>query len=154
MSAVLQSQPILRTMTLVDVDAVMDIEKGSYEFPWTHGIFCDCLRVGYDCVVYEIDGYIVAYAVMSMGAGEAHILTLVVEQEFRGQGIGKLMLAHLLTVAGKNSVDTVLLEVRPSNHVAISLYQGLGFNEVGIRPKYYPSRRGREDAMIMALALT
>lgn len=153
MSAVLQSQSSLRPMTLMDVESVMCIEKASYEFPWTHGIFCDCLRVGYVCLVYEIDGVITAYAVMSMGAGEAHILTLVVQHAYRGQGIGKMMMSHLLTVAGKNNVDTVLLEVRPSNHVAISLYQGLGFNEVGIRPKYYPSRRGREDAMIMALAL-
>lgn len=153
MSAVLQPHIILRPMSESDLDAVMQIEEASYEYPWTYGIFRDCLRVGYACWVYEIADEIIAYGVMSMGAGEAHILTLVVHNKYRGQGLGRMMLAHLLTIAGKHKIDTVLLEVRPSNHPAISLYQSMGFNEVGVRSKYYPARHGREDAIIMALAI-
>ncbi|MBI3562567.1 MAG: ribosomal protein S18-alanine N-acetyltransferase [Gammaproteobacteria bacterium] len=153
MSAVLQPQFVLRPMLSTDLEAIVLIEESSYDFPWSYGIFRDCLQVGYSCWVYEVNHRVIAYGVMSQGAGEAHILTLVVREDYRGQGIGRLLLSHLLTLAGQCEVDTVLLEVRPSNHVAISLYQSMGFNEVGVRLNYYPALRGRENAMIMALAL-
>jgi len=154
MSAVLQPRTELRPMIEADLDEVLAIEENSYDFPWTYGIFRDCLHVDYPCWVYEINDEIIAYGVMSVGGGEAHILTLVVRHDYRGQGVGRMLLAHLLTVAGQAKVDTVLLEVRPSNHVAISLYQDMGFNEIGLRPNYYPASHGRENAIIMALALS
>ena len=152
MSAVLQSHEVLRPMTGQDLDAVMQIEQETYHFPWTRGIFQDCLRVGYGCWVYEVADKVQAYAVMSNGAGEAHILTLVVKKSARGCGIGKLMLRFMLDQARRYAVETVLLEVRPSNPVAIALYRNHGFNELGLRPNYYPSEDGREDALIMALS--
>lgn len=134
-----------------DLETIMSIEHDTYRFPWTQGIFRDCLHVGYSCWVYEGEVGIEAYGVMSMGAGEAHILTVVVYAFSRGKGLGKMMMQHLLHVAKVHKIHTVLLEVRPSNKVAIQLYHDLGFNEVGIRPNYYPAESGREDALIMAL---
>lgn len=134
-----------------DLEMVMNIEKDTYRYPWTRGIFRDCLNVGYSCWVYESESGIEAYGVMSLGAGEAHILTIVVYAFSRGKGIGKTMLSHLLQLAKGHKVSQVLLEVRPSNKIAINLYHALGFNEVGIRPNYYPADEGREDALIMAL---
>ena len=78
MSAVLTPRNGLRQMTEDDLETVVMIESASYPFPWSFGIFRDCLHVGYTCQVYEIDKEVVAYAVMSIGADEAHILTLVV----------------------------------------------------------------------------
>jgi ribosomal-protein-alanine N-acetyltransferase len=154
MSAILKPRIGIRPMTEDDLDDVMDIETATYQFPWTRGIFRDCLHVGYCCWVYEADGVIDVYGIMSVGAGEAHILTIVVREDSRGQGLGKMMLEHLLRIAEHYKVSTVLLEVRPSNKIAIQLYQNAGFNEVGIRPDYYPAEGGREDAVIMALPIT
>lgn len=134
-----------------DLETIMSIEQDTYRYPWTRGIFQDCLHVGYSCWVYESEAGIEAYGVMSMGAGEAHILTIVVYAFSRGKGLGKMMMMHLLHIARSYKVNSVLLEVRPSNKAAINLYHSLGFNEVGIRPNYYPAEHGREDALIMAL---
>ena len=54
-----------------DLPAVAAVERASYEFPWSEGIFRDCLRVGYLCRVAELEGAIIAYGVVAMGAGEA-----------------------------------------------------------------------------------
>jgi len=154
MSAILKPRLGVRPMTEDDLDQVMGIESQTYVFPWTRGIFRDCLHVGYCCWVYESGDDVEAYSVMSVGAGEAHILTIVVKESCRGQGLGKLMLELLLEIAQGHRVDTVLLEVRPSNKIAVSLYRNMGFNEVGLRPNYYPAVDGREDALIMALPIS
>lgn len=143
----------LRPMTEYDLPAVMDIELVVYPYPWTRGIFRDCLHVGYCCWVYEEQGKLQAYGVMSIGAGEAHILNLCVRPQSRRRGLARMMLAHLLDVARAHKADTSLLEVRPSNRPALRLYHDMGYNEVGTRKAYYPSDDGREDALIMARAL-
>ena len=143
----------LRPMLEADLDEVIAIEEQAYEFPWTRGIFHDCLHVGYSCWVYEESGQVQAYGVMSTGGGEAHILTVVVRKEARGRQLGRRVITHLLNTASKHNVDTVLLEVRPSNTIAVNLYESLGFSEIGIRKGYYPDKNGREDALIMGLDL-
>jgi len=154
MSAVLKPSCHVRPMSEDDLDDILAIEQATYQFPWTRGIFRDCLHVGYCCWVYVEDGTIKAYAVMSIGASEAHLLTIVVHPQFRGQGLGRMLVTHVLNMACSHGAETVLLEVRPSNDAAIQLYQQLGFNEVGIRPNYYPAPNGREDALIMALTFS
>lgn len=154
MSAVFDhSVPTFRSMCEEDLDAVMEIEHLGYGQPWTRGIFQDCLRVGYLCQVLEIDGVIHAYGVMSSGGGEAHVLNLCVRRQSQRQGLGRLMLRQLVDSARRLHVDLLLLEVRPSNRAALILYERMGFAEVGVRKNYYPAKRGREDALIMALPL-
>ena len=138
---------------MADLDAVMEIESSAYDFPWTQGIFRDCLRVGYCCWCYEIDGLIQGYGVMSVAAGESHILNISVRPESRRQGIGSKLMKHFLQLARRHDADTVMLEVRPSNKLAIKLYEKLGFNEIGVRRNYYPAHQGREDALLLALSL-
>jgi ribosomal-protein-alanine N-acetyltransferase len=140
-------------MSELDLDEVVGIEQVAYPFPWTRGIFEDCLRVGYACWVLEQAGAIVAYGVLSVAVGEAHILNLCVRPERQRQGHGRSLLRHLLGLARRHHADTALLEVRPSNRAALALYQRLGFNEVGMRRGYYPGERGREDALILAIDL-
>ena len=100
---------------MADLDAVMEIESSAYDFPWTQGIFRDCLRVGYCCWCYEIDGLIQGYGVMSVAAGESHILNISVRPESQRQGIGSKLMKHFLQLARRHDADTVMLEVRPSN---------------------------------------
>lgn len=140
-------------MTAEDINAVMQVEKTAYPYPWTKGIFADCLRVGYDCWVATLNQQIIAHAVISVAAGESHILNLAVDQSYQGQGIGKHLLNHLMDVARIKAADTMLLEVRPSNQAAIHLYESSGFNEIGSRKAYYPAPNGKEDALLFARQL-
>ncbi|HID48560.1 MAG TPA: ribosomal-protein-alanine N-acetyltransferase [Chromatiales bacterium] len=154
MSAVISTgQDGIRPMRQSDLDAVMAIETAIYPFPWTRGIFRDCIQVGYRCQVYQQAGEVRAYSVLSVAADEAHILTVCVHPDWQRQGLGRLMMEQMLEQAAQAGAEVVLLEVRPSNAGAIRLYHAMGFNEVGTRPDYYPAENGREDALIMARSL-
>lgn len=154
MSAVVQTPDLnIRPMTKEDLDTVMAIELSVYEYPWTKRIMADCLRVGYRCLVGEVDGTLAGYCIMSTGAGEAHILNLCVANEFQRRGLGKFLLTTMLDRAKDLDIENVFLEVRPTNYSAITLYEQLGFNEIGTRKDYYPAKNGREDAVILALNL-
>jgi len=132
---------------------VMQIENAVYAYPWTEGIFRDCLRAGYCCRVMCVAGRVVAYAVMSVAAGESHLLNLCVAPAHRRHGLARAMVGLLLDQAERQRAQMVFLEVRPSNQAALALYQDIGFAEVGLRANYYPAVTGREDAMVMARAL-
>ncbi|MCW5570903.1 MAG: ribosomal protein S18-alanine N-acetyltransferase [Steroidobacteraceae bacterium] len=136
-----------------DLARVSAVERESYSFPWSEGIFRDCLRVGYVCRVVEIGFDLVGYGVMSTGAGEAHILNLCVRETMRGRGIGRTLLRQLLDLAVEAGVEDAFLEVRPANLAAIRLYQSLGFVPVGVRRGYYQAAGGREDATVLRLDL-
>ena len=154
MSAVIKMSPgRIRNMTAADLDQVMAIETDIYDYPWTRGIFQDCMRVGYLCHVLEQDDGVKAYSVLSVGVAETHVLTLCVRPDSQRQGLGRMMMEHMLELASQAGAETMLLEVRPSNEAAIRLYHQLQFNEVGTRPDYYPSADGREDALIMGRSL-
>ena len=142
-----------RPMVEEDIPAILAIEESAYEFPWTRMIFQDCLRVGYCCWVLEVGRAITGYGVMSVGAGECHILNLCVEPRSQRCGYGRVILDYLLELAIKHNAEVAFLEVRPSNSAAKGLYASAEFNEVGLRRNYYPARHGREDAVIMARTL-
>jgi ribosomal-protein-alanine N-acetyltransferase len=103
--------------------------------------------------VAETDGRIDGHGIMMARAGEAHILNVCVDPRARRSGIASALLDQLLEVAVTAHADCAFLEVRPSNHGAIALYQRAGFHEVGRRPNYYPAPFGREDALVMARGL-
>ncbi|MHB8252578.1 MAG: ribosomal protein S18-alanine N-acetyltransferase [Acidiferrobacter sp.] len=140
----------LRMMGLEDLPFVMQVERLAYEFPWTDGIFRDCLRVGYCCRVLEDKGRFVGHGVMAVTAGECHLLNVCIHPHYQRRGLGRQLLIHLLDVARKGHAKVALLEVRRSNEAAYALYSELGFNEIGLRKNYYPGRRGREDALVLA----
>jgi len=142
-----------RAMMASDIPGVGAVERASYQFPWSEGIFRDCLRVGYLCRVAEQDGEVVAYGIVAMGAGEAHVLNLCVGERVRGRGIGRRMLMLLIERSVQAGVQDVFLEVRPSNLHAIALYQSFGFIEVGRRRDYYQAVGGREDALVLKLSI-
>ena len=145
-------------MTLDDLDAIMHIEPTIYSHPWTRGNFSDSLNSGYNAWVLLGDsGHIVGYALMMMVLDEAHLLNISVTKSQQKQGLGKLLLQHMMQQAQHLQAANMFLEVRVSNTQAIGLYEAIGFNEMAIRRAYYPNsavdKNGREDAILMGLAL-
>jgi ribosomal-protein-alanine N-acetyltransferase len=143
----------IRVMRPGDVLDVVTIEREAYQFPWSEGIFRDCLRVGYLCRVVVAGEQVVGYGVMSVGAGEAHVLNLCIATGYRCRGLARQLLLSLLECAAAAGAQEAFLEVRPSNTTAIRLYLALGFEQVGMRRGYYQAVNGREDAAVLKLAL-
>ena len=144
----------LRKMRVEDLPFISKIEAANYNFPWSEGIFKDCIKsVSYSCwVCCEMDT-IVGYSIVSMAGGEAHIMNICVDPEVQGLGVGSKLLENMIELA-TNKAETIFLEVRPSNKGAIALYEKRGFNEIGVRKGYYPTENGsREDAVMLALEL-
>ena len=137
-------------MSHEDIAQVSDIERRSYEFPWSHGVFRDCLLAGYQCFVLERDGIVAGYAILSIAAGEAHILNLCVDPKHRQLGYGEQLLDEILRKSQGSEVKEVFLEVRPSNETALALYRKKGFRQIASRPAYYQAQEGREDAAVLA----
>ena len=147
--------PFLRRMREDDLRAVMEIELRAYPWPWTPGNFRDCLRAGYPMWVLDSPGVgIRGYAVLSVQAGEAHLLNICIDPAAQSAGLGRRLLRAMRQVARGLGAERIFLEVRPSNPRAIALYHDEGFNEIGRRPRYYPAANGaREDALVMAMEL-
>jgi ribosomal-protein-alanine N-acetyltransferase len=153
MSASIRPFTQLRPMRPADLKAVAEVERSSYRFPWSIGIVRDCLLAGYQSQVFEVDGVIGGYSIMSAAGGEAHLLNLCIHPSYRGLGYGRRLLNAMLLRAEELGVERVFLEVRPSNFVAISLYRSSGFELIGTRPSYYQAEDGREDAVIFAATI-
>lgn len=150
----IQHVPVVaRTMSHDDLPQVSGIERKSYDFPWSHGVFRDCLLAGYGCIVLDRDDAIAGYGILSVAAGEAHILNLCVDPDFRRLGYGDRLLDEILSRARAAGVREIFLEVRPSNLPALSLYRKKGFRQVANRRAYYQARHGREDAAVLSLVL-
>ncbi|CAG0949907.1 diamine N-acetyltransferase [Methylophilaceae bacterium] len=140
-------------MQLSDLDAVMAIEPEIYAFPWTAGNFRDSLNAGHSCWVYEHGQSIIGYAVLMLVLDEAHLLNISIAKAAQGNGHGRALLDRMMEKAREHGALNLFLEVRVSNKVAIRLYENAGFNEMAIRRKYYPAENGREDAILMGMAL-
>lgn len=153
MSAVFKDDPRLAVMREGDLDAVLDIERAVYSHPWSRGNFQDSLRAGYQCRTWRTASGLVGYFVLAVAAGEAHLLNLSVAGGLQRRGHGSALLAQVLQMARDRDASTVFLEVRPTNDAAKALYGRFGFRQVGLRKAYYPAHQGREDALVLSLAL-
>lgn len=136
-----------------DVARVGALERRNYEFPWSEGIFRECLRAGYTCELVRHAGELIGYGVLQVGADEGHILNLCIDRGHQRQGFARLLLERLVARAAEAGASVVFLEVRPSNPRAVALYRRAGFNEIGLRRDYYEAAKGREDALVMARSL-
>ena len=144
----------IRPMHELDLPIIAAIEKSAYQFPWSEGIFRDCLRVGYICRVIDVAGDLGGYGIMSVGAGEAHILNVCIRDDYRSRGFARKVLLYLLERARGAGMSEAFLEVRPSNVAAARLYHSLGFEQVGVRRGYYQATVGREDAAVLRRVLS
>ena len=154
MSAVLKDDPArLEAMTAADLDEVTAVESAIYTHPWTRGNFADSLAAGYQCRTWRLGAELVGYFVLMAAAGEAHLLNLSIAAAHQRRGQGSRLLEEALQVARGLQARTLFLEVRPSNVAGLALYRRFGFEQVGVRAGYYPAHGGREDALVLSLAL-
>ena len=153
MSAVLAPGIEMAPMRAGDLDEVLAIEYRVYSFPWGRGNFTDSLASGYSCWVCRVDGKLVGYFVLMLVVDEAHLLTICVAEKYQRRGLGARLLRHAMDVARDGGAISMLLEVRPSNESALSMYRHFGFQQIGVRRGYYPAKHGREDALVLTHAL-
>ena len=150
-----QPEPVHRPMAVTDLDAVMPVEAVCYSHPWTRGNFIDSIAAGYRCTLrLAPDDALLAYAVAMPAVDEMHLLNLTVSPEHQGQGHARALLHELIGHCRARGLQSLWLEVRPSNQRARALYTRLGFLEAGLRKGYYPDGpHRREDALVMSLPL-
>jgi [ribosomal protein S18]-alanine N-acetyltransferase len=137
---------ILRQAAPDDLSAIMRIENASFSAPWPEwSLAQELLREDSLYVVAERAGIVVGYAGLWVGLDEAHVGTIAVSPEARGQGVAEAIMLALLECAGANDAGQVILEYRVSNTPAARLYEKLGFRSNRIRRRYYPDNQ--EDAV-------
>ena len=153
MSAVLKVAPRLMPMQEIDLAEVMAIESVLYTHPWTRGNFGDSLRAAYQCWTWRLGNELLGYFILLVAAGEGHLLNLSVASARQRAGHGSALLKDAMRLARNRGAQHLFLEVRPSNEGAKALYDRFGFRQVAVRRGYYPAHGGREDALVLTLAL-
>jgi len=151
-----QRQINIRTIDVQDLQNVMEVERMCYPIPWSESVFEDSVTGSNECWLIEYGGVLSGHTVVSNVLDEVHLLNICIAPEFNRKGLGRVLLRHLISKALERKATVFFLEVRASNRSAIDLYFSEGFNEVGLRPNYYPSEKGsgREDALLMTLELS
>jgi ribosomal-protein-alanine N-acetyltransferase len=142
-------------MVAGDVDDVFAVETAVYPHPWSRGNFVDSLASGYNgWTLRDDDGTLVGYFLLMAVVDEAHLLNVAVAAPMQRQGVGLYLLDKIIACARGLSMESILLEVRPSNLRALKVYEKYGFAEIGRRKNYYPAHNGqREDAIVMRFIL-
>jgi ribosomal-protein-alanine N-acetyltransferase len=141
-------------MQAADLDEVVALEEAVYPYPWSRGNFADSIDSGYDTLVLrDEEGRLVGYYLAMCAVDEAHLLNVAVAAQRQGRGIGRHLLDRVCACARARGMESVLLEVRPSNERALKVYNDYGFVRIGRRKGYYPADGGREDAIVMRYVL-
>lgn len=155
-------------MQVADLDEVLGIEAVSHLHPWTRGNFTDSLAAGHwaYCIRPQVEQAIKgsyldpsvlwAYCILFPAVDELHLLNITVSPKLRKLGLGSRIMTSIESVSAQQNIPRIILEVRPSNTAAISLYHKLGYEQIGIRKNYYPASPesgGREDAVVMAKSI-
>ncbi len=146
-----KKHPMIRRLVLEDVDRIYEIEELAYPFPWTRGLFVDCLQAGYTFFGLQTGKNLAGYTIFNWAAGEAHLLNLCIHPSWQHRGYGSLLLEYAINHVVRQGNKAMFLEVRKSNSRAAKLYQNRGFKVIGNRRSYYQAGEGREDAIVMRL---
>lgn len=134
-----------------DLADVLALEESVYPHPWSMGNFVDSLSSNYEAwVLRDQGGDLLGYFLLMAIVDEAHLLNVAVSAERQGQGLGRVLLNQAVACARGLGMESVLLEVRPSNTRALEIYERYGFKHIGRRKGYYPAaNQQREDAIVM-----
>ena len=148
---------LIRRMTLEDIPAVVEIEKQCFSLPWSEKSFEDSISredtIFLVCVeeLHENDKEITGYMGLYLSFDEASVTNVAVSPEYRKKGYGEALVAEAKVAAKEAGAECIFLEVRVSNTPAISLYNKHGFENIGIRKKFY--EHPVEDAIIMKVGI-
>lgn len=140
------TQVKITVATTDDISAISNIEKSSFSTPWSENAIRESMDAGTTFYVARINDTVAGYMGISKIAGEGYVTNIAVLPEYRRLGIGKKILQYAIDNS-KDELEFISLEVRSSNTAAISLYEKLGFESVGIRKRFYINPT--EDAIIM-----
>ncbi len=144
----LETVCLIRNMTVKDLERVMEIEMESFPLPWSKESYLGELSNTFaSYLVCDYEGEIVGFGGIWVIFEEAHITNIAIEQNYRQQGMGRMLMGKLENIARDKRAIRILLEVRPSNTAAQIMYRSLGFVPTGIRKKYYSDNN--EDAILM-----
>ena len=144
----------MRPMQIDDIRCVHAIELSSHRAPWLSKTLNDCVSVGYDCRVLEVHQEkkwkIIGYIISRYRNNVCHVLNVCVDPVFQNQGYGRIILQDQIdSIKDAHHINTLYLEVRPSNKAALSLYYKMGFKQAGIKKDYYNDDAGIEDAVVL-----
>jgi [ribosomal protein S18]-alanine N-acetyltransferase len=139
----------IRFMTVDDLDAVMEIEHSSFSIPWSREAFYNEIEQNHlsTYLVVEDGERVAGYCGVWLVVDEAHITNVAVLPDYRGQGLGEALMQRIMKIAKEVGARVMTLEVRVSNKAAQGLYRKMGFQDGGIRKRYYSDNQ--EDALVM-----
>lgn len=142
----------VRPMSATDLPWAVTLERRLSPHPWSEKSFADSLRQ-HRCWVLADGQRLLGFLVFSLIADQAELLNVGVLPECQGQGLGRQLVQFFIEEC-RPVAATLFLEVRVGNEPAIALYESEGFCEAGIRPGYYLTAQGPQDAILMALDLS
>lgn len=145
--------PQFSPLTFQNSEACFELHIQGQFSPWSRKIFEDCLTKPYFAYCLKQDEQLLGYYIGLTVLNEVTLMDIVVNAAHQGKGLGNVLLQHLTEQCNQNNIQQVWLEVRESNAAAISLYDNAGFILVEQRVNYYPSAKGKEDALIMCCYL-
>lgn len=136
-------------VTPENVSAVAALDRQCFEFPWSEADFQGSLQAGHEFLALACDEEIVGFAVYMLVFDQAELLTIGVSPRYRRQGMAALLMQQMFAQLVAAGASELFLEVRESNIPAQALYTRHGFEPLARRKGYYPTRDGREDAIVM-----
>jgi [ribosomal protein S18]-alanine N-acetyltransferase len=140
----------IRRLGRADLDRVMEIERASFSTPWRLNTFEGLLlRSDSDLLAAVRDQALVGYAICWTIGDQAELGNVAVAPTERGAGTGRHLVEAALATVRARGAHECFLEVRESNAVARALYERLGFDAIGRRPRYYT--QPVEDALVMRM---
>jgi ribosomal-protein-alanine N-acetyltransferase len=142
-------------MQVDDLDEVWALEKSVFPHPWSRANFADSLAAGYDAwLLRDAQDELAGYFLIMYAVDEAHLLDVAVAAGRQRLGLGRHLLDRVVERSRQRGMESILLEVRPTNERALQVYKKYGFSEIGRRKGYYPAHEGqREDAIVMRFVL-
>ena len=144
----------IQNMGLEHLSSVYGIEKRSQETPWTKEIILQCLMLGYECKVLNLNESngikTIGFSIQRVHNRMLHLLNLCVDPDYQGQGYGEILLNDCFNSAQalKKFISEIVLEVRISNKAAIQLYKKKGFHNRETLSAYYQDDDKTEDAYV------
>lgn len=136
-----------------DFAALYAIERKAYPIPWQEKVMRNMVDGHDEKIKILRNQQILGYAFVMTVLDEATLLNITIDPDEQGHGYGRQLLQYLKAILKDKGIYSLFLEVRMSNAPARRLYESEGFHEIDVRKNYYPTAKGREDAIIMACSL-